>query len=62
MREWSITMRLEYNAVVTVHAETAEEAKAMAKRTDWVDDGMAGAELVNWEVHSQPKDEGECEI
>ncbi len=60
MHQYSVSMRLEYDATVTVEAETVEEAKAKAEAGEFVDDGMAGAALANWEVRSKPHDEGEA--
>ena len=57
MKQWAVSMRLEYDSTVIVEAATVEEAKAQAKAGHFVDDGMLGASLANWEVHGTP----ECE-
>jgi hypothetical protein len=59
MNQYSVYMRLEYNSTVTVEAESVEEAKAKAKAGDFVDDGLGGASLANWEVKGEPHDEVE---
>lgn len=55
IKQFTIPCRLEFNAVVTVDAETAEEALAAFHALHWVDNGIAGAELVNYYSRGKPR-------
>lgn len=53
--QWTIPMRLEFRTNVTVEASSLSEARQKADACEFVDDGMKGAELVNWMVVGEPK-------
>lgn len=57
MRQFSVPMRIEYQVHVTVEAVSAEEAEAKAKACEWVDDGLSGGDMCNWEVTGHARDE-----
>jgi hypothetical protein len=50
-------MKLEYRTLVTVAAETEEEAKQKASDAAWDDDGMSSAELVDWSIGGRPSED-----
>lgn len=55
MDQFTISARLDFNTTVTVEADTAEEALLKFDRGEFVDDGMGGAEMVDWDQNGQPK-------
>jgi hypothetical protein len=57
MKTWSVAMKLEHRTIVTVSAETIEEAREKANDAEWDDDGLGGAELSDWEVRGEPKED-----
>jgi hypothetical protein len=54
--KWTIDMRVERNIVVTVEADTEEEARDKAQQWDIVGDEMTG-DTLNWKITSVIKDE-----
>ena len=58
MPQFTIKCRVTLNgAIMTVDAETAEDAKIKAKSGDWDDIDWADAELTDWELRGTPKKE-----
>jgi hypothetical protein len=55
-KEWTVHMRVEYDADVLIEAATAEEARAKAESGDWIDDGIEGASRADWGVRGEPKE------
>ena len=56
MAEYIITMDLTFRSTVTIMAESENDALAKAKEWQVDDDGMAGAELVDWQtIGSTPR-------
>lgn len=53
VKQYTLSMRLEFDTTVTVEATSEDEAMAKAKAGDFVDDGMPGASMCNWEVSSR---------
>jgi len=53
MAEWTVEMRATYRLVVTVEADTEDDARERAMSLDWVDDMLDG--LLDWEVTHRPK-------
>lgn len=48
--QWNVPMRITFDTNVTVEAETESEARQKAEGRNCVDDGMKGAECVDWEI------------
>lgn len=48
MKRFSARMRLTFSTTVELEAEDASDALRMFKAGEWNDDGMAGAELIDW--------------
>ena len=57
MAQWTVLMEVVHHTTVTVEAESLQEAEEMAMDCEWVDDGMLGADLVDWDLLSKPKEE-----
>lgn len=53
--EYRIPMRLTFNTSVVVDATSEEDAMELAKLMEIADDGMGGAELVDWEIKGHPQ-------
>ncbi len=54
---YQVPMRLEYDVIVLVEADSAQAAEAKAKEADFVDDGHNGGELVNWEIRGKVRED-----
>jgi integrase len=58
MPQFEFSARLKYRTKLTVEAETIEKARRLVAQgpLDWLDDGMPGAELVDWEITDAGRD------
>ena len=57
MTQWIIPARLEFRTAVLIEAKTAAEVLAKFDAGDWVDNGLAAAECVNWVATGKAKEE-----
>ncbi len=57
MKEWTVRMRLSFNATVIINAASEKEAEEKANGALWDDDGMNCAEMVDWGVIGRPVEE-----
>ena len=54
-KRWDVPCRIEYEAVVTVEAASAAEAKAKFDASEWIDSELS--EMVNWDLNGHPKEQ-----
>ena len=55
MAKFEISARISYDTVVTVDAESADEAMEKFKELEWADDGLALASVSDREAKSAPR-------
>jgi hypothetical protein len=56
-KRFSARVKLTFDTLVEVEAESKEEALAMLKHAEWVQDNLDSAELVDWSDPRELKEE-----
>ena len=57
MAQFTIEAQLTYRSTVTVEASDEDVAYEKFDALEWIDSGLPGAELTDWESHGEPKRE-----